>query len=65
MVSKLDLNIEIGIEATVDSRLKLTELKKKIVKEIEDYFEKNKDVYEYDVWSNEFNSDYEKVDVDN
>lgn len=64
MVSKLDLNIEFGIEATVDSALKLADLKKELTKVIEDFFEKDNKVYEYDIWNTEFTKYYEKVDTD-
>lgn len=64
MVSKLELGIEISVEATVDKALKLAELKKKLNKVIEDYFESENDVYEYDIWNFELTKDYEKVEVD-
>ena len=56
------IDFEIGISGECLGKLKLAELKKKLKKEIEDFFEKEANVSEYDIWQMESDTDYEELE---
>jgi hypothetical protein len=56
-------SFEIGVSGECMGKLKVAELKKKLKKEIENFFENNDCVAEYDIYQNEHDFDYDEIDL--
>ena len=60
--NEFTIDFEIGITGESLGRLKLKELKEKIEKDIKEFFEKESNVSQYDLWQFETSTEYEKLE---